>query len=54
MYVGIAWITALIRITFPAYDNIFSFHPNNLLSNLSFSCWKVLLLDLPIKDGKPK
>ena len=52
--VGIAWDTTIIRISFPALNNIFSFHPDNLLSNLSLSCQKELHFDFPTKDGRPK
>ena len=55
VYVSIACATALIRISFPTYEsNFFSFHPTNLLSNLSFRFQKVLHLDSPTKDGNLK
>ena len=45
---GIAWFIALIKISFPACNNIFSFHPESLLSNLSFSFRKVCTLIFPL------
>lgn len=43
-----------MRISFPAYESIFSFQPDNLLSSFSLRAWKVFFFDLPTKDGSPR
>ena len=51
---GIAWATVLIRISFPAFDNNFSFHPINFLANLALISLKEFFLFLPTNESKPK
>ncbi|KAJ1430539.1 hypothetical protein SESBI_07679 [Sesbania bispinosa] len=51
---GMAWMTALMRISFPAGFSSNSFHPCILASTRSFIQCKVALLDLPHWDGRPK
>ena len=40
--------------SFPAYESIFSFQPDSLLSSLSFNARKVFFFDLPTKEGSPR
>lgn len=54
VYVGIAYATAFISTSFPAYDSSFSFLPDSLLSSLSCKALKVFCFDLHTNDGKPK
>ena len=35
VYVGMAWMTDLIKISLPAWERSFSFHPCNFLHTLS-------------------
>ena len=51
---GIACVTALIRISFPAWESSFSFHPFSLLHTLSFIWEKLIILFCPTKEGSPK
>ena len=53
VYVGIAWVTAFMRISFPPMDSIFSFQPDNFFPALSFISAKTWFFDLPITDGRP-
>ena len=53
VYAGMACATALMRISLLACENTFSFHPNSLLSNLSFNARKVFF-DLSTKEGRPR
>ena len=54
VYVGTAWAIALISISLPALDNIFSFHPTNFFWIFSFISLKVFLLFFPTNEGNPK
>ena len=53
MYVGIAWATALIRISRPPINRIFSFHPGSFFSTLSLISANISTFDLPIIEGRP-
>jgi hypothetical protein len=52
--VGIDWMTALRRISFPAWEMNFSFHPLIRLHILPLMLLKEAILDLPIKAGRPR
>ena len=54
VYVGMTCATALMRISLPTYESIFSFHLDNLSSSLSFSAQKVFFFDLSTKEGRPR
>ena len=54
LYVGIDCATALIRISFPACDKIFPFHPCSFFHTLSLRKEKVCYLLCPTKVGNPK
>jgi hypothetical protein len=54
IYVGIAWITALSRISLPACDRNFSFHPLILFQIRPLMLLKELIRDLPIKGRRPR
>ena len=54
MYVGIAWTTALINTSLPAFERSFSFQLANFLLSFSLKSLKVFLLFFPTKDSKPK
>ena len=54
VYVGIAWVTALMRISFPPIERSLPFQPVNFCPILSFKMEKTCVLDLPMKDGSPK
>jgi hypothetical protein len=54
VYVGIACITALRRISFPAWERNFSFHPLIRSQIFPFMSVKVLTLDFPTKAGRPR
>ena len=54
VYVGIAWVTALMRISFPPIERSLPFQPANFCPILSFKMEKTGVLDLPMKDGSPK
>ena len=45
---------ALMSSSFLACESNFSFHPESLLSSLSFSTLKVFLFDRPTREGNPK
>jgi hypothetical protein len=51
---GIAWATALIRISLPALDNSRSFQPWIICQTLYFKHVKTCDLALPIYTGSPK
>ena len=53
-YVGIACATILIRISRPALEINFSFHPITCLVIFSWSSLKVFILDLPQVISKPR
>jgi hypothetical protein len=53
-YVGIACTTALIKISFPAWERNFTFQFVNLFQTLSLMLLKAWILDLPIRDGSPR
>jgi hypothetical protein len=52
--VGIAWITALNRISFPAWENNFSFHWFILLHIFPLIPVNVLIFERPTKVGRHK
>ena len=52
--VGIACTMALRRTSFPACDNIFSFHPWIFPHTLSLMKFRLALLFLPTTAGRPK
>ena len=54
MYVGIACATAFIRISLPAFERNFSFHPWRRCTILSFMPLKIDLFDLPMRAGRPR
>ena len=54
VYVGTAWATALMSTSLPTVDKSFSFHPDNLLATLDFSWAKEFVLDLPMREGRPR
>ena len=55
VYVGTACAAVLIKISFPALDNNFSFHPESLLSSLTINWWNALhLFFFPTSDGSPR
>ena len=54
VYVGIAWATALMRISFPPMERSFLFHPASFCPILSYRIANTCVFDLPIKDGRPK
>ena len=54
VYVGTACAIVLIRISFPAFDNNFSFRLDNLLFSSSINWWKVSYLSLSMRDRGPK
>ena len=51
VYVGTTCALILIKISFPAWDNNFSLHPESLSSNLSINWWNVLHLLFSTSDG---
>ena len=53
-YVGTAWVTALIKISFPVLLNNFSFHPCVFLHTRSLILVKTSLFERPINDGSSK
>lgn len=54
LYVGMARITDLMRISFPACERNFIFQLVNLLLTLSRISLKTLSLNLPTKAGNPR
>jgi hypothetical protein len=54
LYVGIAWTTALINISLPAWDKNLTFHSSNFFCTLLHIPAKVLFLDRPTIEGSPK
>jgi hypothetical protein len=54
VYVGIAWMTAFSKTSFPACVRNFSFQPFNLAQILSLMKLKEETLDLPIRAGSPR
>jgi len=54
LYVAIAWTTALIRTSFPAWEKIFSFHPLIRLHIRSLMPFNVRVFDFPTTIGRPK
>lgn len=54
VYIGTTWATVLMSISFLACESSFSFQSESLLFSPSVSCWNVLLLFFPTKDGRPK
>ena len=54
VYVRIAYATALIRISLPLIDNIFSFQPESFFPTFSFISAMTWFFDLPIIDGRPR
>lgn len=53
-YVGIAWATTFIEISFLAFGNSLSFHPTSFFANFSLISLKVFFLFFPTKDGRPR
>jgi hypothetical protein len=53
-YVGMAWITALIRNSLPAWDNNFSSTLATYTKTLSLISLKALRFALPTTSGNPK
>lgn len=53
-YVGTTWATAFIEISLPPLENILCCQLLILLSTLSLTSLKKLVLFLPIIDGRPK
>ena len=49
-----AWAMVLIKISRPALDINFSFHPITLLVIFSWSSLKVLTFDFPLAIDKPR
>ena len=54
VYVGIAQATALIKISLPPIERIFSFHPDSFLPTHSLISANTSILDLPMIEGRPR
>jgi hypothetical protein len=53
-YASMAWATALMRTSHPAWDSSFSFQPLSLCQTLSLIYVKLSALPLPINEGSPR
>ena len=54
VYVGVAWATALMSTSLPAFESNLPFHPAIFLLTWSFIWLKAFLFPLPTSDGSPR